>query len=152
LTPAVPYAWQKIGEYILLPCAASPRLNVLGFLNRQNQITPFVYPDTVTADVVIACMDHFAKSITKTSYVVIDNAPMHTSAKFQNRIAVWKEKGLIIKQIPRYSPELNLIEILWRKIKYEWLPFGAYLNFETLTRELEYVLCEIGQKYQIIFA
>jgi transposase len=28
---------------------------------------------------------------------------------------------LILKYLPPYSPELNLIEILWRHIKYRWL-------------------------------
>jgi hypothetical protein len=35
---------------------------------------------------------------------------------------------------------LNLIELLWRKIKYEWLPLDAYLNFKTLTASLFDVL------------
>lgn len=30
-----------------------------------------------------------------------------------------------------YSPELNLIEILWRQMKYAWLPLSAYLSFIT---------------------
>ncbi|MCW4153826.1 transposase, partial [Halomonas sp. 18H] len=28
---------------------------------------------------------------------------------------------------PAYSPELNLIEILWRQMKYAWLPLSARL-------------------------
>jgi transposase len=51
-----------------------------------------------------------------------------------------------------YSPELNLIEILWRKIKYEWLPLTAYDSFKTLLRELQKVLAGVGSKYQINFA
>ncbi|WP_368860940.1 transposase, partial [Desulforhabdus sp. TSK] len=42
------------------------------------------------------------------------------------------KKNLYIKFLPTYSPELNLIEILWRKIKYEWLSFSAYLSFSLL--------------------
>ncbi len=152
LTPVVPYAWQKIGEHILLPTAKSKRLNVLGFLTRKNQFTSFIYEGSVTSNVVIACMNKFAQSITKTTYVVIDNASTHTSKIFKKQIPLWKKKGLIIKQIPKYSPELNLIEILWRKIKYYWLPFAAYLNFENLKKELENILVKIGSKYRITFA
>jgi transposase len=40
---------------------------------------------------------------------------------------------LIIKYLPPYSPELNLIEILWRRIKYTWLPFSSiHLKRDTL--------------------
>ena len=43
-----------------------------------------------------------------------------------------KERKLTIYPIPPYSPELNIIEIVWRKIKYEWLPFSAYESFISL--------------------
>ena len=36
-----------------------------------------------------------------------------------------------------YSPELNLIEILWRRIKYTWLPFAAYECLNALSEALE---------------
>ncbi|HIP82463.1 MAG TPA: IS630 family transposase, partial [Desulfocapsa sulfexigens] len=54
--------------------------------------------------------------------------------------------------IPPYSPELNKIEILWRKIKYEWLNFSAYNSFKPLKDSLNYILSNIGQEYQIIFS
>jgi hypothetical protein len=44
------------------------------------------------------------------------------------------------------------VEILWRKIKYEWLPLDAYLNFKTLTASLFEILKGIGSKYRITFA
>jgi len=42
----------------------------------------------------------------------------------------WVQKGLIIKYLPPYAPELNLIEILWRFMQYSWLPFSAYASFQ----------------------
>src|SRR5207253_8317820 len=59
-------------------------------------------------------------------YCVIDNASVHTSEEFAECLPRWKKQGLIIKYLSTYSPELNLIEILWRNIKYTWLPFSAY--------------------------
>ena len=38
------------------------------------------------------------------------------------------------------SPELNLIEILWRQMKYTWLPLSAYLSFERLCEEVHRLL------------
>ncbi|OQY29409.1 MAG: hypothetical protein B6244_04130 [Candidatus Cloacimonetes bacterium 4572_55] len=152
LIPTVPYAWQKKGEHLLLPAAKGKRVNVLGFLTRKNQFSSFTYEGSITAEVVIARMNNFAKSITKPTYVVIDNAPIHTSKLFQECILKRKKKGLIIKNVPTYSPELNLIEILWRKIKYYWLPFAAYTDFENLKNELENILVNIGSKYRITFA
>jgi transposase len=42
-------------------------------------------------------------------------------------------QGLYLLFLPPYCPELNLIEILWRKIKYEWLPVSAYESFKDLS-------------------
>jgi len=51
-----------------------------------------------------------------------------------------------------YSPELNLIEILWRRIKYTWLPFSAYACLNALNEALEAILSHVGSEYQITFA
>lgn len=120
LTPTVPYAWQPIGETIEIPSSRSPRINVLGFLNTDNQLESFMFEGSVNSDVVIACFDSFSNTIAKKTVVIIDNAPTHTSKAFNKNIEKWEDKGLFIKRLPPYSPELNLIEILWRFIKYSW--------------------------------
>src|SRR2546425_6179367 len=56
------------------------------------------------------------------------------------------------KYLTPYAPELNLIEILWRNIKYTWLPFSAYQCLNTLRDALENILKNFGSKYQITFA
>ncbi|MDR3194482.1 MAG: transposase [Tannerella sp.] len=53
--------------------------------------------------------------------------------------------------LPPYFPELNPIEILWRRIKYGWIPFDACLCFQNLKERLSYVLANFGVKYDIIF-
>jgi len=152
LEPKVPYAWQPIGETIEVPCSKSSRLNVLGFLTPDNQFEPFVFECNIDTDIVIATFDEFAKTITKKRVVIIDNAPIHTSYKFVAKIKEWEEKGLVIKFLPTYSPELNIIEILWRFIKYEWLPFSAYTSFKQLVIEVENILIQIGERFKINFA
>jgi len=67
-------------------------------------------------------------------------------------LARWQKEGLYLKFLPPYCPELNLIEILWRKIKYEWLPLDAYQSFKTMTEALFEVIGGIGSKYRITFA
>ena len=54
---------------------------------------------------------------------------------FRRNIEKWRTKNdLFLFFLPTYSPKLNLIEILWRKIKYEWLEFKAYLSFDKSDR------------------
>ena len=76
---------------------------------------------------------------------------MHRSAAFQRKESEWRAQRLYVIFLPAYSPELNLIEILWRKIKYEWLPVTAYQSFKTLTNHVLKVLSGYGDKYLINF-
>ncbi|MCI5208452.1 MAG: hypothetical protein D3910_06585 [Candidatus Electrothrix sp. ATG2] len=70
---------------------------------------------------------------------------------FRKNIEKWEKQGLFIQNIPAYSPELNKIEILWRKIKYEWLDFSAYESFSALKNALYDILANVGQDYYINF-
>jgi transposase len=151
LEPCVPYAWQPVGKTIEVPSSRSKRLNVLGFINCQCNFKYYMFEGSITSDIVIACFDSFIKGLTKKTVVLIDNASMHTSKAFKSKTAGWALKGLKILNIPPYSPELNRIEILWKKMKYEWLDFSDYFSFKTLEKAVEHILVNIGGKYRINF-
>jgi transposase len=152
LQPSIPYAWQRVGQRLELASAHGPRQNVLGFFNLHNQFHAFAFQGTIDANTVIHCFDLFRQHQQKPALVVVDNAPIHTSEDFEEELERWQKADLHVKFLPPYCPELNLIELLWRKIKYEWLPLDAYLNFKTLTASLFDVLKGIGSKYRITFA
>ena len=63
----------------------------------------------------------------------------------------WQEGGITILELPCYSPELNLIEILWRFIKYEWIEIEAYQSWESFVASVEKILRKFGEKYVINF-
>jgi hypothetical protein len=151
LTPNVPYAWQTKHNPILLPAAKGKFLNVVGLMNRKNDLFFEMNETTFNTDKIICFLDRFAAQIVKKTVVVLDNFPIHRSNKFKAKIKQWEEDDLLIYFLPPYSPELNLIEILWRRIKYNWLSFDAYLCFQNLKERLENVLQNIGLKYDIIF-
>ena len=152
LDPVIPYAWQESGEVIELPAMQYGRVNVLGLMKRKNDLHPYMFEQSVNTAVVVACFEAFCDTIEKKTIVVMDNASIHTSEEFEEHIAAWKKRGLLIKYLPAYSPELNLIEILWRRIKYSWLPFSAYQCLATLSEALENILRNVGSEYQITFA
>jgi len=154
LTPSVPYAWQNIGEHIEIPSAKSEGLNVLGFVNRDCEFESFVFTGSITTDVVITCFDKIADKVNKSgkpTIVLVDNAPTHTSSKFDQKSIEWCNNGLVVIPISKYSPELNIIEIVWRKIKYEWMPFSAYQSFSDLKDALFDILRNIGIEYEVKF-
>ena len=74
----------------------------------------------------------------------------HTRERLRH-IERWQEQGIMIVLISAYSPELNIIEIAWRKIKYEWIPFSAYESYESLKQALSEILAGIGSHYKIQF-
>ena len=152
LAPTIPYAWQEPKSVIELPARRSGRINVLGCMHRQNDLHTSMFEQSIHTGVVIACFDAFCRTITKKTVVVVDNASIHRSEAFEDRVPYWKQHGLIIKYLSPYSPELNLIEILWRRIKYTWLPFSAYACLNALSEALETILSHVGSEYQITFA
>ncbi len=152
LEPCVPYAWQKVSETLELACGKSRRQNVIGFLNLRNQFHSFAFEGTIDTSVVLECLDLFSRQIKKPAIVVIDNAPIHSSEEFEDGLDELQRRGVMVKYLPAYSPELNLIEILWRKIKYEWLPLDAYKDFKTMTQALFEILKGVGSQYRITFA
>jgi len=151
LSSQIPYAYQPVGETAEIYSSHSKRLNVLGFLNTENRLQSFSFECSIDSEIVVRCFDEFCKIITKKTVVIIDNSPMHLSEEFEENIEKWEKKGLFLYYLPKYSPELNLIEILWRFIKYRWLPFSAYLSFKNLADEVEEVLKNVGTEYQINF-
>jgi transposase len=82
----------------------------------------------------------------------MDNAPSHRKGE-RKRQAEWLLGRVWVWILPSYSPELNLIEILWKKIKYEWLPWGAYASFQSLCKALQDIFENdgAGSKYQVNF-
>ncbi len=126
--------------------------NVLGFINHSCQFESYVFEQPFNSSMVVACFDEFVKTIDKTTYVLIDNAPTHTSHLFKESIKRWEQSNLYVKFISSYSPDLNLIEILWRKIKYDWIPFSAFQSFNYLKSDLFHILANIGSdEYTITY-
>ena len=152
LRPSIPYAWQLIGSVIEVPTSVhNRRLNVLGFLTRHNALVPYVIEGRIDTAVVIECFEQFSQQLNKRAYVFLDNASVQKSRAFIRHIPQWVKRGLIIKYLPPYSPELNLIEILWRFMKYYWVPFSAYMSLHALLQAIEDILQRFGTDYVIAF-
>lgn len=152
LVPTVPYAWQPVGERLEIPSQRSRRLNVLGFLGLSQQLSCFTVEGNVDSSCILTAMDAFAKTLQRTALVVLDNASIHHSAAFDNRLEQWAEQGLLFYFLPPYCPELNLIEKLWKMIKYHWLPLSAYESFQHLVESVDDVLNKIGSYYKLAFS
>ena len=152
--PSVPYAWQPVGTAREPPAFPSKRLNVLSFLSKDNRAFFLPLEGKVGSAEVADALDRFAawRGNDRPCVVVLDNAPWHTSLAIREGLDGWAAQGIVLHYLPTYSPELNLIEILWRKIKYDWLPLSCYESFASLKKSVLSVLDGIGLEYQITFS
>lgn len=149
--PSLPYAWQEKGQTIALESEHGKRLNVLGFLSREQGLAAYTTEEGVTSALVMAWFDAFCEPLTKKTLVVLDNASFHTSAIIEEKVSEWKSKNLELFYLPKYSPQLNLIEILWRFMKYAWVEWWVYKGWPSLVKYVEDVICGYGTKYEINF-
>jgi transposase len=137
----------------LLPVSKGKSQNVLGFMwHRCQKFASFVFEGAIDSNVVIGCFDIIAQNIEKETVIVMDNAPIHRSEEFEEKIQEWEKLGLKVYFLPTYCPSLNKIEMLWEKIKYDWLSWEAYSSYKNLCEELDKILSQIGSKYRITFS
>lgn len=150
--PYIPYAWQDRGSTIEVPCRKGKRINIMGLYSLMGGTLHAEMTDkNITGKKVVEFLDDFSKTVTKFTVVVVDNASIHTGKEVSGKLAEWEERNLYLYFLPTYSPELNLIEIVWRKIKYEWLPLSAYESFKSLWSSLSDIIPKIGLEYNIYF-
>ena len=151
LTPCVPYGWQKIGETQSIPTRRSSQINIFGLLSRDNKFESYWTEGSNTSSTIITFLDDFVQKQATRTIIILDNASIHRSEEFVNQVEKWKEFDVEIFFLPTYSPHLNLIETLWRKIKYEWLKPKDFHCMKTLRDALQAILVTIGDKYFIDF-
>jgi transposase len=63
--------------------------------------------------------------------IVLDNGPIHTSKATLAALAA-REHWLTVEWLPKYAPELNDIERVWRDLKAHHLAHQTFTDAETL--------------------
>lgn len=155
LTPNIPYGWQKIGEQLSFTTQRKQVQNTFGLLNVQNKALHTYSTkekQNVDTDFICQSINDFVSKIRKPTVVILDNAPWHTSDKFIKSINLWNQKDLYIFHLPRYSPHLNLIETLWRQIKYKWLRPKDFNSKTALKKRLKFIFSNFGNFFDIKFS
>ncbi len=147
----LPYLWSPVKQTAVVKTLVCKRINVLGFLSKQGDLKSYIAEGRVNSDKVIEVFDSFVDTLSKPTIVVLDNASFHKSKKFKSNIARWSNRGLTLCYLPPYSPQLNIIETLWRFMKYIWIEYSAYLCWGNLKQYIQKVFDGYGKDYQIDF-
>ncbi len=150
LQPCVPYAWQFRDEQVGMPSAQGVGMSCFALLSRDNRCFSAVTQASIDATWISEKLDQLSLSLRRLTVVVLDNARVHTKA-VKDRSWVWQERGLFVWFLPTYSPHLNIAEVLWRKLKYEWLGVEDYTDTETLHYAVWQALSAVGNSLRIEF-
>jgi transposase len=150
--PEVPYGWQFKDEKVFMPSEQGTGINLFGLLNRANRLTFEMTTERITGEFVVRQIEKLLETIKKPTVIVLDNAPSNRNQKMMERIPFWEVRGLYIFYLPVYSPHLNIVEILWRKLKYEWLSPTDYLDWENLKYQVRLGLSNVGSLLKINFS
>jgi len=151
LLPCVPYGWQFADEQVVMPSERGGGVNCFALISRSSDCQAHLTEGSITAEWVGERLDALSLSLRRLTVVVLDNARVHTRAA-RERAAVWQERGLFVWFLPTYSPHLNIAEVLWRKIKYEWLRPEDYADGDTLRYAVWKALNAVGQSLSIAFS
>jgi len=117
------------------------RLNLIGTLalfGESKQLEVRELKGSCNQTQVIAYLETLAKSCDPKhlTVVVLDNAPFHKGEEIRKRRAAWEVKGLFLRFLPAYCPQLNLIEAVWRKLKGFLMPRRCYDTLDQLQQAL----------------
>jgi len=132
------YAWVKRGEKKAVPTnSGRRRVNINGAMNaHEPQEVIVVEAQTVNAQATIELYEKIqAHNLDKELvYVIGDNARYYRNAELQ----AWLDKNPRMVQLflPPYSPNLNLIERLWKFLRKKVINTKFYPTFEEFRRAI----------------
>jgi len=76
--------------------------------------------------------------------VVLDNARFHKAKAIKQKEPSWQAKGLYLRYLPPYSPQLSPIEGFWRVLKGFLLPRRCYPSLAALKQAVFSTLDLLG--------
>jgi transposase len=137
--------WSKVRVFVKTASGRS-RYNVLGALNFVNKKVLTVRNDTyITSAQVIMLIDKLLTEYTGQAIkIVLDNAK-YQRCKMVIQYAA--EHGVELVFLPTYSPNLNLIERLWKFVKSEVLNAAYIGSFADFKNSINECLDNLGSKY-----
>jgi len=147
----LPYGWQFKDENISIKTAKGKKLNCFGMITRNNDFVFETTYEMIDSNFIIEQINNFSKTIAKHTVIVLDNAKVHQSKLFKQMKEVWAKKQLFIFYLPPYSPQINIVERVWKELKERWISVDDYLTTDMLFYKTKLILNEIGKSLKLNF-
>lgn len=150
-TPNVQRAWCRRGRpHAAEAVSHARRANAVAVLDYAANALQFeTLGHSVKRPDVTAFLERLASQPAgRPTFVVLDNAAIHRGID-PDRLEHWRtDHHFILCHLPPYSPELNLIEILWKQAKFFWRRFVTW-DKNRLLEEVTQLLSGYGKQFQI---
>jgi DDE superfamily endonuclease len=165
-TLPVGYTWAREGVRAIVPYEAPQgrRVNAIGALALFGQEPRLAYATRTTSfkggDVLEFIWTEVGRMSTpvgmvpegfvreKRCVVVLDNYSPHHGPHMREQAEALEAAGIELFYLPPYSPELNLIEPLWRHLKHERMPIRSHKSAEELKGAVETALHQPAEALQ----
>ena len=134
-----------------MPSDKGAGVNCFALLSRANDCRFVTTQSAIDAAFIVEQLEALSFDLERITVVVLDNAPAHVAKRVQERRPFWQERGLWVFYLPPYSPHLNIVEVLWRRLKYLWLRPQDYLEPQTLFYQVRQALAAVGTLLKIHF-
>jgi transposase len=124
------YCWSKIGEEKAIDCnTGRQRLNLNGVYSPSDQEVISISSNTINSQSTIELLQKLEQTHPELNkiYVIRDNAKYYCSTLVKEYL---KTSKIVFIALPTYSPNLNLIERLWKYFKKKILINRYYSTFD----------------------
>jgi transposase len=139
------WCWARWG---IRAASGRKRYNVLGALDAvSHQIIQVTNHSYINAESVCLLLHAVANAAVPgvPLTLVLDNARYQKCALVQD---LAKQLGIALLYLPSYSPNLNLIERVWKFVKAECLRSKYYANYEEFTTAIQQCLDDLPTKHK----
>jgi transposase len=140
------YVWCFVRKFVKA-ASGRQRYNVLGALNaRTHELITEINTTYINAASVCALLHKIAAACLGLPItLVLDNARYQRCALVQD---LAKQLGIELLFLPSYSPNLNLIERLWKFVKKEALNSRHHQDFKKFQEAINGCLADLPGKHQ----
>jgi len=140
------YAWSKVGEPHLIPTnSGRKRYNILGAYCTQTHEHVFILTeDNINQDKIIELLELLRAKHPGNGkiYLVLDNASYNKALRVRARA---EKDRIILKYQPPYSPNLNLIERLWKFTRSKFFKDKYRSTFAKFKEQLDKFFANLGK-------
>lgn len=154
--PYLAHAWAKKGADLRIPAPGqAAKVAILGVLDWAPRNLVVRTSRTKRSTDVIALLEDLDRRYgpqpgmdRKPVVLVLDNGPIHTSKATRAALAARKH-WLTIEWLPKYAPELNDIEEVWRDLKRHHLAHQIFTDADHLDRAIHEAVIKLNKERNI---